>query len=1009
MAVVRTIHGGKEAENFLNARLAEELRKLGYSNAGFERIFKVRVEGKEIQSKPDVSFSNGGVHIISSKFGERKELEAYTTADQYKEDLTPALRREGEHLGKVFAVVFPAAKHERFLLHVLPSEGKPELSFAVKSITEIAQRIRNIVEGSIEESLQEPILDEAKRLLRLGAEDLASTLKGVDIGELETIFGGHEFFASLLQPKLDKTQRASILKTGIGYFFVNQILFYLLLSRASSKGRKKGTIHFPEIRKKDFASPELIQDKYFQLVRLKDYEPIFGFDVVKYFKGADAGPACESVIRGINGLAPKLLVPDLVGQVFQSLIPLEVRKPLGAYYTNPGSAALLAALSISSVNDTVLDPACGSGTLIVAAYRRKMAISNGNDERKLHALFLEEQLTGMDAMSFVAHLAAVNLALQQPLEDTDFVRIAATDSTARKPGEVIVSTEAKLSREFKQTDLRSIFEPLVTRHKRGAIQTKRGHKKSFKLDYVDVVMMNPPFTSWDNMGESYRNSLKLSFSNFRADYRRVLYKKLSQQGFFLLLADEFLKNGGRIAAVLPLTTFTGRAFIPLLKFLLEKYSIEYFVVGLGRSSFSEDTSLTECLFVAKKSSPARGNAMKVIGLKKTPSDLTPSVTNQIREAVNSDVSEDENIITYSTLQESLHPENIGLSGIVCGLSREYRLSRQNLIERLQKCRTPLLSLESLCDKRQARIKGWGLASDHLFYFGPRALFGYGDKDRAIKENDRLLFSREEGDHIFFRDSVTGSEFQFSKINVRPALRRFSFLRNPDLRHPIDFVFTDDHATLEKLMNTFYTIDEAKTFLRRVRNGYRKGSGKSWSRILDDSSSTLMYGRRFDLAAPGTTVLFARSTQPVFLACDGFMIDGFEDREEKLLTLWGNSTVFLILILSRITITRGSWIKMEKSAVDSIPFPDTTKLTEEDWDKVGILYEELSNTELPSLIDQLGECEIRSKIDDFVVELLGLTGDEKRPFAAQLRGGALSAILLLRDSMQNRTGMSSQKE
>jgi type I restriction-modification system DNA methylase subunit len=83
--------------------------------------------------------------------------------------------------------------------------------------------------------------------------------------------------------------------------------------------------------------------------------------------------------------------------------------------------------------------------------------------------------------------------------------------------------------------------------------------RGFEVGEVDLVIMNPPFTSWDNMDSDYRNNLRTRFS-LRSNYRDLICFKPSQQLFFLFLADIFVKDGGRMVAVLPLTTFTANSF-----------------------------------------------------------------------------------------------------------------------------------------------------------------------------------------------------------------------------------------------------------------------------------------------------------------------------------------------------------------------------------------------------------------------------------------------------------------
>jgi len=1007
------LKGGKEAENYWNGRLVEALHKAGVPSAGFERIFTVRKEGKEAQSKPDVSLANGGVHIVSGKFGARKELEAYRSADEYKEDIGPALKRIGEKLGEVFAVTYPSSKSEKYHLHVLPREGHQELSFSLETIDEVAEKIAITVKGLIAEleRRQEPVLDEARRLLRWGAEDLATALKGVSLTKLETIFGGHDFFQSLLRPRLKGEKRAYALRLGAAYLFVNQVLFYVLLSEAAERAGNDERGLYPRIKPEHFSLPRILHDTYFERVRSKNYESIYGFDAAQFFEGDAAGDACESLVRGISGLAPKLAVPDLMGQIFQTLIPLEIRKPLGAHYTNPRAAALLARLAIRTSGDTVLDPACGSGTLLVAAYRRKRDLAGEVDSKDLHHKFVENEITGIDAMGFVAHLAAVNLAVQQPLVETDHVRIGTADSTSKRPGEDLMPTEGSLPREFQQASLEHAFDIRKPGKRKGAVQTSRKGVKSFRLESVDLVIMNPPFTSWDNMGESYRDALKKSFAQERADYRDAIHWKTSQQAFFLLLADRFLKPDGRIAAVLPVTTFTGVAFAPLLQYLLSRYSVRYIIVGLGRSSFSEDTSLTECLVVLEKGSPPPNHRFRLVGTITPPEELTDDDIIIAVEAAESGSSVEDRVLVRDHPQEALLPEGETLPGLILRLVPEFAKARTSIDNVLARTPLRMTTLENcLGPNGELKTARWVLGGGWLVYFGSMALFGYRSAERAVKQSDRLVFAGNDEKEIVFKDKVGGHEYRFPASHVPPSLRRFSFLPSPDATHESDFVIATPSAALGATLEAFYGAKEAKKLLSRIKEKRVNWRGGRWPALVQKGLTKVCMAGRLNLAAPGTTVLACRSDEPMLLAAYGFMVRGFRsDQEEKLFVLWLNSTIALLYLLDHITITEGTWVRMEQYVLNRLPMPDFSALTEAQWHQVEALYEKARSGRLPSLVDQLRDHSIREEIDEGLLALLGVRREESASLGRAMRVGALAAINLLAGTMQHGKGSTGPTE
>lgn len=529
---------GHLGENAKTVRLISLIQKRGFPDATFERIFKLidSATGKPTTRKPDIVFTDGGTNVVSAKDGEKFERSAVSTAYGYVRDLSQVTR-----LGEVFALTFPKSG-EKFHLHVLPLGEREEFSLVFDTADEVADAIVTVVQGRIAElaKLQEPTQVEAGRILRYTAFELADSLSGVPIRKLEVIFGGHDFFHSVFQKSLKGKMRREALRLGTAFLFVNQVLFYLLLSQAAKKAGIPD--QYPEIAVLDKGDPETLQEKYFSRVISKDYEPIYGPNLSEHFKAADIGIPLSELIDAISVLITKLQVPDIVGQIFQNLIPFDIRKPLGAHYTNPHAAALLAEIAVASWKSQILDPACGSGTLLVASYRKKSRLANGHDRLELHKQFVDNDITGIDAMAFSSHLAAVNLALQQPLMDTDYVRIGTEDSTRLHPGDSILPTSELWPEELGQSKISDNFEGVSHESRVKRIPSLKGSQaKPIHLEQVDVVIMNPPFTSQNNLATEYKDSLKRRFS-IPAAHKEIVFWKTSQQVYFLLLADRFLKQ-----------------------------------------------------------------------------------------------------------------------------------------------------------------------------------------------------------------------------------------------------------------------------------------------------------------------------------------------------------------------------------------------------------------------------------------------------------------------------------
>lgn len=982
------VPGGKVGENTWNSRLAETLRKKGFPSAQFEPLLKIRSGGRILDRKPDVGMNEGGHHFISGKLGERREFEAYRSADEYK-----TIFERLEDLGEVFAVTYPVSKTERFHLHVLPRTGREvELAFTLENLDEVATRIGEVIRGQITEAERflEPASDEAPRLLRNAALELSEAIRGINNEDLEAVFGGHDFFRSVLAASLPKNQKKETLKLGASFLFVNQSLFYVLLSNSSEISG--ATRVYPRILPGDADSPALLWDRYFSKVREVDYEPIYGIDVSSFFKGERARIACGGIVRALLGMAPKLEPHDIAGQVFQTLIPLEIRKPLGANYTNPRAAALLATLAIDDPEAKIMDPACGSGTLLVASYLRKKDLSRSKNEESLHKKFVEKQIVGIDAMAFAGHLAAVNLALQQPLFATDHVQIGTTDSTLLHLGDEVPTTGEALPAEFQQAKLTGDFGPARKSTRNRVVGLRRGAARSFKVGYQDVVIMNPPFTSRDNMASEYRNRLARRF--YSGKYGRATEgKKISQQVYFILLADEFLRDGGRIASVIPQITLGGKDYWPVVEFLLTYYSIKYIVVGLGRSAFSEDTSLSECLIVAEKGVPDKDATFKLVGTIKSPDNWTAQDIQTIVDAARIGENVEGIVVVRELPQSHLSPAGVMLPELILRLLPEYEMASKRVDGVFRKSSIPLVAFKEV-RKRGVAYRERVERARHLHELGASALLAVRQEERALKQIDRLVYESHKGGTVTFRDRLGDMKFSFQDLEVCPALRRMSYLQHIDVTNETDFCVSKPSRTLEEVMRRFYSKEDVSRMMKRLKEN------RMWELCVRENSSRVICASRIDFAAPGTNSICCWSKHPMFNVSH-YMAEGFEDeRQERLFCLWMNSTLAIIQLLPAAASTRGTWVRLERFAVDRMLIPDFSQLRQNDWIHVDTLWDEVSKMGLVSLREQLELDEgFRARLDDGLLKLLGIQSKEDRlAIGSEMRHGVLVAIDALKRSM-----------
>lgn len=953
-----------------------------------------------VLSKPDFELANGGVHIGSAKLGAKNEFLAFKTAQEYSVTMPITQELASRTLGEVFAVTYPATKSEKYTLHILARTGKhDEVGLVLDKLAEVADSIVKAVKGEYDKVIlrAEPAFEEARRILGYAAESLGSALRGVPTRDLESVFGGHGFFHNVLEGQLPREKREQTLRLGAAFLFVNQVLFYTLLSR-ETVGEK---VSYAPLTFEIAEDPENIQD-LFNAVYEKDYEPIYGINITQFIRSETARDACAGVVRSILAMAPKLDAPDLAGQIFQTLIPFDLRKPLGAHYTNPGSAKLLARLALNDANAKVLDPACGSGTLLIAAYRRIRQLSSGRNKVALHRSLVEERLTGIDAMAFSAHLAAVGLALQEPLSETNHVRIGRTDSTRLLPGTVVVPTEEVLPSEFRQSTLEEQLNSDAVEMNRGKMKgpVKLGRKEpqAFQMEQVELLMMNPPFTSWENMTSEYRSDLRKRYDR---DFEDLIILRPSQQLFFLLLAERFVKEGKFVAAVLPLTTFTVHAFHPWIQHFLSNWTVKDIVVGLERASFSEDTSLTECLMVAQKSPPPKDSQFALIGIKRLPSDMDDEYVEAI--AIKGEEAKevsDELVAMRMVKQDQLAPSALTLAGAALSLQREYSEAISQWSDLQNGSTLEFLPFRNLVERKVLEITGGIRTGEHLSYYGNKALVVCRSEERMRGKSDRLVFLKTKGPNVLLKDIIGDKIFVFPQGAMRPALRRFSFTKSIDVTRISDLCICSSAQPFGEIMNRMYGERLARRYLGRIKETSSEYPRGRWVGRVAVSSGEVSLMRRLDLAAPNTTVLCVWSQEPILPACEGYAIRNTAPTEGKLLTMWYNSTPFLLLLLSHSTLTRGTWLKLEDFAIKLIPAPNIEKLDENARELVDHTFELSSRAEWPSLLEQLrNETEGRRLIDDLIFRIVGVkSATERTRLGRLLRAGALVAIEALQKTM-----------
>ena len=233
------------------------------------------------------------------------------------------------------------------------------------------------------------------------------------------------------------------------------------------------------------------------------------------------GPACRSGKKKINDTVRSLA--ECANRVADSLSELgyDHAGPLyhrilgsatsdGAFYTNNLSAVLLARLAFgdgfADWSDPeavqrlrIMDPACGTGTLLMATLQAIKARVGQHRELEdaerdtLHKRLVEQVLCGLDINQHGVQLAACNMTLGAPTVDYTRMNLVTmphgpqTDGKARAGSLEVLDAPAT-------RDLREVLVPGRDLASLDAAQVDQATDMDFPLKDLDGVIMNAPFT-----------------------------------------------------------------------------------------------------------------------------------------------------------------------------------------------------------------------------------------------------------------------------------------------------------------------------------------------------------------------------------------------------------------------------------------------------------------------------------------------------------------------------------
>ncbi len=248
----------------------------------------------------------------------------------------------------------------------------------------------------------------------------------------------------------------------------------------------------------------------------------------------------DTLVKGIDAelFAPLLdtrkhvrgleMPTDAIGELFENLVPPEIRRERGQFRTPRHVGEFMAAWAVTAGDDEVLDPGIGAGVLTACMYDEKQAAPEPSKVT---------EMWGVDVNALAIVMASAGLKLEN----------------------------GDGSPNFHHSDYMDTFVD--------GSSTRLDQRNPKRIPEVDAIVANPPYSRSHALDEG------------RGRYNRILDAEAGVSitgqsplfAYFFAHSEQFLGQGGRMAFITPSRFFDTVYGETLRAFLLDRFAIQAFV------------------------------------------------------------------------------------------------------------------------------------------------------------------------------------------------------------------------------------------------------------------------------------------------------------------------------------------------------------------------------------------------------------------------------------------------
>ncbi len=412
-----------------------------------------------------------------------------------------------------------------------------------------------------------------------------------------------------------------VVSRQIVYRLLSRIIFYEALRR-----------QWTNLPKMDIADSDVTVannqiKEVFSKARYIDWHAVFEEDFSdKVGFPEPAIKTLDNLLRDLNNFNFSMMPQDVIGAVFEGLIPPDERHTLGQYFTPENLVDLIDTFCVRTRDALVLDPTCGTGTFLTRAYDR-MKNNMGQPEHKK----LLPQLWGIDIAHFPAQLATINLFRQDLHDYANFPRIVVSDTFKVRVGQSFSFPPPRINLDSGITTIDEKFplfdaavgnfpyirQELINKLDPGyKVNLEETVKKDWLADYRDVFEIS------DKQYEEFKRSpdnIKYSKVGFKLSGQADIYAYL----FFHVA--RFVKEGGRMGFVTSNSWLDVAYGYELQKFFLNNFKIVAVLESRAEPWF-EDAAINTVVTILERcpdKTEVSNHTVKFVKIKRKLSELIP--------------------------------------------------------------------------------------------------------------------------------------------------------------------------------------------------------------------------------------------------------------------------------------------------------------------------------------------------------------------------------------------------